>query len=128
MKTERKLLLLSCGYLGTVVVALTVPRIAARGQEGLAAAGTAAFWFLLIALLALILSTMALVTVIRAWKRLSVRSRVTGTAPSVLSAAAILSLTLYIRHEASRESDPPPGPATAPASNSSPVNANEDDV
>ena len=119
MTTERKLLILLCEYVVLVIASLTVPKFAAQGQEGLAAAGTAAFWFLIIAFFALILSVLALVTVLKAWKHLSVRYRITGMGPVVFSIVALLSVFLLIRHEISKEQQVPPAPATLPKSPSS---------
>jgi len=66
MTIEQKLIFLSLGYLGVAVAALTVPRLLAQSQQGLAAAGTSAFWFLIIAFIASLVSVIALGTAIRA--------------------------------------------------------------
>jgi len=121
MTTERKLTILVLEYLGLVVAALTVPKVAAQGQQGLAAAGTAAFWFLIIAFFACILSVFALVTALRAWKGLAVRYRIIGIAPGIFSLLAILSLILFLRYETSKESDPMPGTVTKPVAEVSSV-------
>jgi len=110
------------------MAALLVPKFLARGQEGLAAAGTAAFWFLIIAFMAFILSMMALVTAIRAWKHLSVRYRIIGIAPGIFSVVAISSLILFLRHETSKESDSAPVPVTKPVTEASPVAVREGDL
>jgi len=120
MTTERKLTILFLEYVVMVIASLTVPKVAAQGQQGLAAAGTAAFWFLIIAFFALFLSVFALVTAIRAWKGLTVRYRIFGVLPIVISVSALSSLALFMHYETSRESDQAPGPMTKPAAVSVP--------
>jgi hypothetical protein len=88
---ESKWLLGVCSmYVVLAGAAVTVPRMAAKGEDGLAAGATAAVCFLLLGALALVTSVVALAMTARAWKRLSVRLRVAGLSPAILSVVGVL--------------------------------------
>lgn len=109
---ERKWLLVVCGvYAVLAAAAATVPRIAAQGQDGLAAAATAAVCFLLLGGLALLTSVVALVMTARAWKRLTAGLRAAGLSPAILSVVGVL---VFVAVLANRSDDAPTSPPMLP--------------
>ncbi len=85
------------------VAAITVPRFAASGLQGLHAVGVAAGRFLLLGLVALVVSVAAVVITALAWKRLPLASRILGLAPMVVSTVAIVAVvggvSLFSNHD-----------------------------
>lgn len=89
MTAARWLMLLGAAFLAAAVAAGTLPFVAARGQEGLAAAGAAAIVFLGFAGLAGLIGLAALVITCVRWRALSPGLRVLGLVPIVVTAGAI---------------------------------------
>ncbi|MDA0991120.1 MAG: hypothetical protein O3A51_10260 [Verrucomicrobia bacterium] len=117
MDATYKLRLALCVYGGFVLATITVPRLAAKGHDGLAAAGIAAGWMLLLGAAAAVVALVALVLTLRAWKSLSILTRAIGLVPAGLTAVMILALALIVNHETRADAAVPmtPKPVTAPA-------------
>ncbi|WFB37564.1 hypothetical protein P3T73_07295 [Kiritimatiellota bacterium B12222] len=117
MNVNKRIYISLGAYVLLVIAAVTVPRFAAHGQDGLAEVAVAVVWFLLLGFLAVLTSLVSLVTVARAWKRLSPQHRGAGLAPAILSAVAILSLIVFLNHKGSEAAaiDTRPTHVTSPA-------------
>jgi peptidoglycan/LPS O-acetylase OafA/YrhL len=116
LSPQREIVRAFVAYLLFVGAALIVPRVAAKGQEGLAAAGTAAFWFLIISFFALSVSIISFVMTLRRRKKVSRSYRIMGFAPLAFTVIAILSLTLVFMTQKEEPSSPGPVRKTVPAS------------
>ena len=109
------LLVVCATYAVLAAAAATVPHIAPHGKEGLAAAATAAVWFLLLGTLALATSIVAMVMTVRAWRRFSVRLRAAGLAPAILSVVGLLALVAALGRSRDETPASPMSPTTVTA-------------
>lgn len=117
MTTEKRLLTASLVYVLLAIAALILPRIAARGHDGLAAAGVAGAWFLLLGGVALIVSIVALAMTLRKWRQLSAKLRVAGLVPALVSAVAVFVLMVVV----GKTDDPGAGLPVAPRAVTAPA-------
>jgi hypothetical protein len=96
MKDSRPIWALSTLYLLSLLAMFVIPRLATRGQFGLAAAGIGGITVLFFFLLALVIALASLVLALRRRKRISAGTFWMGLLPTPLTIAGLILLAILV--------------------------------